>query len=142
MNAHPNDTIDKLNHLISHHRVTLEVCDAAAMRLPDLDERAEVRRMVDDHLRHVDELSRCVESLGGKPAVHKADMPVDRSEVRQREKAERVLGAILADEEQMAQVYGEVEISPKAEEKVSGPLSRAVSSIDRHRSWLRDRLQN
>jgi len=142
MNPHPNDTIEKLNHLIAHHRVSLEVCDAAAMRLPDMDERAEVRRMVDDHLRHVDELSRCVESLGGKPAVYKADMPVGREEVRKRDEADRVLLAILADEEQIAEVYGEVEISSKAVDKVSGPLERAVSSVERHRVWLRDRLQN
>jgi len=136
-----DDTVDKLNELIAHHRTTLEVCDAAAPRLDDIVERGEIRDMASDHLRHLDQLARCVEKLGGHPTRIKADLPAERGDVVELVRDERLLTAVLADEEAMAKLYGNVVDDIHSSDRIEQAVGRGLELIDKHRHWLRDELQ-
>ena len=140
---YPSDQeiIRQLNHLIAHHRAAVDACDAAASRLDDLEQRAELRHFVSDHLRNIEELSRCVEALGDKPTADKADLAKSRGDIVGIDRDDRLLLAILADEEKMAEVYDGVG-SRAQPERVSSAISKASAAVDRHRVWLRSRLQS
>lgn len=134
------ETVAQLNELIKHHRASLEVCEAAASRLSDIEERQEIRHMVSDHLRHVDELSKLVEKLGGKATIDKADLERDRSDIRELEKDERLLTALFVDEQRVAQVYDDV-VGEVPADDVGKALDRGQQTVERHRNWLQSRLQ-
>lgn len=140
-NPTAQEIVRQLNLLIAHHRAAVDVCDAAASRLDDVEQRAEVRHFVSDHLRNIDELSRCVEALGGTATADKADLATSRGDIVGMDRDDGLLLAILADEEKMAEVYDGVGARSKPE-GISTAISKASAAVDRHRTWLRQRLQS
>lgn len=132
--------IEQLNRLIAHHRAAVDACDAAASRLDDVEQRAEMRHFVSDHLRNVEELSRCVEALGGRATAEKAALTKSRGDIVAIERDEPLLSAILADEENMARIYAGIE--PERSERVAMAIERAAAAVQRHRNWLRQRVQS
>ncbi len=61
--------VDLLNNLIELDFDAIEAYKAAISRVDDMSDRAQLARFLEDHQRHVADLSPLVERLGGVPAM-------------------------------------------------------------------------
>ncbi|MEM6791972.1 MAG: hypothetical protein AAF715_30925 [Myxococcota bacterium] len=128
--------IDTINQLISFHRASLEVCDAAASRLDDVEDRSELRDMVEDHLRHVDRLARCVESMGGSATRTKADLPHSRDDVRPVRDSSALLHMLRSDHQVVANAYQDHGAFGDVPDLVSDAVARGQAIVEQHGTRL------
>jgi uncharacterized protein (TIGR02284 family) len=137
------DTLaDLLNELIELDYDAIEAYRAAVARVEDLRDRARLAGFLDDHLRHVRDLSALVRDLGAEPA--------GCGDLRQiLAKGKVVIGGLLGDRLVLEAMKANEADTTAAYERAAArelpPPARALvdrhlAEERRHHDWIVDRL--
>jgi len=139
------DTIKHLNALIELDFDAIEAYEAAIERLKDPMEKAQLRKFLDDHTRHVVDLSPLVVELGGKPAT-KADfkkvLTKGKVVVAGLVGERAVLEAMKSNEETTTKTYRKASSEPGIPARVRAVVERNFADEQRHLAWIEERLRN
>lgn len=136
--------VDQLNSLIELDFDAIEAYKAAMSRVDDMTDRAELARFLEDHQRHVTDLTPLVTRHGGTPA-----RGGDLKQILTKGKV--VLGGLVGDRVVMAAMktnvddtttaYERAVAHPEADAETRGVLEKNLEDARRHRTWIEKRLQ-
>ncbi|AKT38594.1 PA2169 family four-helix-bundle protein [Chondromyces crocatus] len=135
--------IELLNDLIELDFDAIEAYKAAISRVDNLNDRAQLASFLEDHQRHVDDLSPFVRELGGEPAKEG-----DLKQVLTKGKV--VLGGLIGDRVVLAAMKTNEDDTNTAYERAlkrnDVPMrmrvvfERNLADERRHREWLVKRI--
>ena len=135
---------DLLNSLIELDFDAIEAYKAAIARVDDMTDRGELARFLEDHQRHVADLTPLVTRHGGTPATGG-----DLKQILTKGKV--VLGGLVGDRVVMAAMktnvddttaaYERAVAHPEADAETRGVLEKNLEDERRHRTWIEQRLQ-
>jgi uncharacterized protein (TIGR02284 family) len=136
--------VSVMNSLIELDFDTIEAYAAAIERLKDAGDKAVLERFMEDHRRHVSDLSPLVRSLGGTPAA-----APDLKQILTKGKVviaglvgdNGVLEAMKSNAETTSRVYERATREPQIPARVLSVLDRNLADERRHRAWLMSRLE-
>ncbi|MCA9620769.1 MAG: ferritin-like domain-containing protein [Myxococcales bacterium] len=132
--------IESLNSMIAKNRAALEACDVAASRMHGVVPRYRVRELAADHLRRIDSLSGSVHELGGQPTRDKADLAVDRGELKSLDSDQHRLQALLQNESQLTEAYAQLLQGSPNLPAVERLVQRQYRRQRTASQWLRERV--
>jgi uncharacterized protein (TIGR02284 family) len=135
--------VDLLNALLDVERDAIEAYRAAAQRLAEPRDRARIVGFMEDHLRHVEELSALVRGASGEPARRG-----DVKQILARGKVvilsllgdRLVLEAMKANESDVLTAYEGAIERADLPDNIRAVLRRNLAGERRHVDWIVDRL--
>ena len=134
------ELVDELNDLIARHRAAIDVCDEAASRIGDLQQRVLVHELVSHHILELDALSRWVAELGARPSRAVRPFRQNRVEVQRLADDRDLVNAVLLEEELLGEAYRRVADHQDDRDRPAGALSRVAGRPRLHRAGLTRRL--
>ena len=139
-------TIDRLNDLIALEFDAIAAYEAAVERLDTAHYKQRMREFMDDHHRHLQELTQAVEMLGGDPRERgdfKKILTKGKVVLAGLAGDDKILGAMKSNEDETNDKYEHAvrECSPTVAPQISDMLSRALADERRHRDWIVATLQ-
>jgi uncharacterized protein (TIGR02284 family) len=137
------ELIQLLNGLIELDFDAIEAYKAAVERLVDTSDKAQLGQFLEDHRRHVSDLSSLVSQMNGTPKNH--------ADVKQiLTKGKVVLGGLIGDRAILQAMKSNEDDTNRAYEKALGKsiapahireaLERNLQDERRHRAWIEQRL--
>jgi len=137
------ELVELLNNLIQLDYDAIEAYKAAIARVDVLDDRANLAVFLQDHERHIVDLSVLVQQQGREPAKHGDMMQI-------LTKGKVVLGGLVGDkmvleamklnEDQTNLAYEKALTHSKLTDEVRRVLEQNLSDERRHRAWIERRL--
>lgn len=142
MNDNTN-VVDLLNNLIELDYDAIEAYKAAIARLEVLSDRSQLAVFMQDHQRHVVDLSALVRAQGGEPAEHG-----DVKQILTKGKVvlsglvgdKLVLEAMKSNEDDTNLAYEKALNHPNLSMEVRRVLQLNLSDERRHRAWIEQRV--
>jgi uncharacterized protein (TIGR02284 family) len=137
------ELVQLLNNLIELDFDAIEAYKAAIERLVDTGDKAQLGQFLEDHRRHVSDLSTLVAGLQGTPATH-----ADMKQVLTKGKV--VLGGLIGDKAILQAMKSNEDDTNRAYEKATARsgipahirevLERNLQDERRHRAWMEQRI--
>jgi uncharacterized protein (TIGR02284 family) len=135
--------LDLLISLIELDFDAIEAYRAAISRVDDLNDRGRLAEFMQDHERHVSELSEVVRSVGGEPPMHG-----DLKQILTRGKVviagligdRVVLAAMKTNEDDTNTAYERAVAHPDLTDTWRELLERNLGDERRHRAWIERRI--
>jgi uncharacterized protein (TIGR02284 family) len=137
------DITKLLNDLIALDFDAIEAYEAAIARLDTAGDREQLARFMEDHRRHVRDLSELVRSFGEAPqegADLKRILTKGKVVLAGLSGDEAVLWAMKSNEDDTNQAYERATASPGLPDRVLSVLRANLADERRHRSWIEQRL--
>lgn len=136
-----NGLVDALNQLIDADYAAAHACEAAAGRLFDARLAQHVRRLQNDHQRHIGQLSALVRDLGGEPRDDRHDL-LTRSRIAFGDiLGDRGVLAALKSIEDDALARSDATLTRRQlPQEIRGLIEQMVAEEHRHQQWLALRL--
>jgi uncharacterized protein (TIGR02284 family) len=136
-------TVSLLNDLITLDYDAVSAYEAAIDRLTDGTDKTQLARFMEDHRRHITDLTPLVLEHGGKPV-----MQADFKEILTKGKV--VIGGLMGDKVILEAMKSNEETTNKKYEnatreagiaaRVRTVLERNLNDERRHRAWIEQRL--
>ena len=143
MVGHEKDTVKLLKDLIELDYDAIEAYRAAIDRLEDVSDKTQLRRFLEDHERHVSDLTFLVRGMG-------AEAPVGGDIKRVLTKGKVVISGLLGDRAILLAMKSNEDDTNTAYERAAGRtdlpanarevIERNLSDERRHRAYLEGRL--
>lgn len=135
--------VSLMNSLIELDYDAIEAYSAAIERLSNISDKAQLEKFMEDHRRHVTDLTALVQSFAGTPATS-----ADFKKVLTKGKV--VIAGLAGDEAILAAMKSNEDTTNRAYEKATGEggvpmrvrevFERNLADEQRHRAWLESRL--
>jgi rubrerythrin len=132
-----------LNHLIAVDFDAIEAYEAAIGRLGSTPDAAQLARFLDDHKRHIVELSAMVRELGGEPAGHgdlKHFVSTGKVVLGGLIGDDAILRAMRSNEGDACAAYDNGALREGLELGPRTLILRILEDERRHREWFEQRL--
>jgi uncharacterized protein (TIGR02284 family) len=138
-----SNLVDLLNSLIELDYDAIEAYKAAVSRVDALSDRGQLATFMQDHQRHVTDLTTLVEVHGGEPAQHG-----DMKQVLTKGKVvlsglvgdKIVLAAMKTNEDDTNAAYERALNHPGLPPEVQTVLEQNLADERRHRAWIENRI--
>ncbi len=137
------DLVNLLKNLVELDFDAIEAYEAAIDRVQSESDKASLARFMEDHRRHVADLSRLIEAMGDKAPQH-GDIK------RVLTKGKVVIGGLLGDhavllamktnEDDTNTAYERAAVRMDIPTHIREVLDRNLSDERRHRAWFESRL--
>lgn len=135
--------VDLLNSLIELDFDAIEAYKAAIARMDDMSDRAALARFLEDHERHVADLTPLVVRHGGAPATGG-----DMKQILTKGKVvlsglvgdRVVMAAMKTNEDDTNTAYERAVAHPQADAETLVVLERNLGDERRHREWIQQRI--
>jgi uncharacterized protein (TIGR02284 family) len=137
-----SDLVRMLNNLIELDFNAVEAYEAAIKHLKTTSDKEQLRKFMEDHRRHTEELSRVLEQNGNVPARKGSlgQIPMKGKILLARAGGDiDILYAMKKNEDKINVDYEEICSYTGFPEEVRQVLVSAFDDEKRHRSWLADR---
>ena len=143
MNDETSSVVDLLNSLIELEYDALEAYKAAITRVDVFGDRSQLARFMQDHQRHIDDLTALVQAHGAEPAKEG-----DFKQILTKGKVvlsglvgdKLVLGAMKTNEDDTNTAYEQALNHPGLTVEVRQVLEQNLADERRHRAWIERRL--
>jgi uncharacterized protein (TIGR02284 family) len=137
------DLVDLLNNLIELDYDAIEAYRAAIQRLGVSSDQDQLRQFMEDHRRHVDDLSRIVQDLGAQPssgADFKQVLTKGKVMIGQISGDRGILEAMKSNEDDTNRAYERAVPQAGLPSNVRTILEGNLGDERRHRTWLEQRI--
>jgi len=138
------NAVDLLNSLIELDFDAIEAYKAAIARVDDMADRAALARFLEDHERHVQELTSLVEKRGASPARGgdlKQILTTGKVVLSGLVGDRIVMAAMKTNEDDTNTAYERAVAHPEVDAETRVVLERNLEDERRHRVWIEQRIR-
>jgi uncharacterized protein (TIGR02284 family) len=117
---------------------------AAIERLDDEDYKETLGEFMEDHQRHIDELSAYLRKEGKQPPVGadmKSILTQGKVVIAGLASDQAILRAMLSNEEDTNTAYERISSHPDKPQELNDVLNKALQDEHRHREWVKQELE-
>lgn len=144
MVAKTKDVTKLLNDLIALDFDAIEAYEAAIVRLSVANDKEQLTRFMEDHRRHVRDLTECVRELGEHPQTEgdfKRILTKGKVVIGGLAGDEAVLKAMKSNEDDTNKAYERATQFTGLSDRIQAILQTNLSDERRHRDWIERRLE-
>jgi uncharacterized protein (TIGR02284 family) len=137
------DLVQLLNNLIELDYDAVEAYQSAIEKLSQPSDQAQLRQFMEDHRRHVTDLSQIVQGLGATPSASgdiKRVLTKGKVVIGQIKGDRGILEAMKSNEDDTNEAYERASAQQGLPEHVRATLEKNLADERRHRAWIEQRL--
>jgi uncharacterized protein (TIGR02284 family) len=135
--------VSLMNGLIELDYDAIEAYAAAIERLSTMSDKAQLEKFMEDHRRHVTDLSPLVQSFGAAPAAsadYKKVLTKGKVVIAGLAGDEAVLSAMKSNEDTTNRAYEKATREDGVPMRIREVFERNLADEQRHRAWLESRI--